>query len=127
MAVLDTGVLSSTLSDLAARIAAPELPFPPLLPPGTLSIIHTPGVLVFKLNGVTRWTIDIRRFGGSPALSMSGALPHAVEIQLKHALFPGTQLPADFTCTLKARTIFGTPILKFVLGGSMRVRILSDG
>ena len=41
-----------------------------------------------------------------------------VEIRLENARVPGTLLSADFTCVLKPRTIFGTPMeLKFVLGG----------
>src|SRR5260370_26761097 len=75
-------------------------------------------MVVFRLNGVVRWIIDVRRFAGSPVLTLTGAFPQAVEIQLKGARFPGPFLPADFTCLLKPRTLFGTTMeLKFVLGG----------
>src|SRR5262249_27781740 len=43
------------------------------------------GVIAFRLNGVVRWIIDVRRFAGSPVLTVTGAPPHAVKIQLKNA------------------------------------------
>jgi hypothetical protein len=116
--ILNGSVLLGALSDLVSKIAPEILPFPPISPPGTVSMIQAPGVAVVRLDGVPRWIIDVRHFTGSPVLTVTGAPPHAVEIQLKNARFPGTLLPADFTCLLKPRTIFGTPMeLKFVLGG----------
>jgi hypothetical protein len=116
--ILNGSLLTGTLTDFASRIA-PELRiFPPLLPPGTVTITQAQGVVAFRLNGIIRWLIDVRQFAGSPTLSVTGTLPHAVEIRLKDARFPGTLVPADFVCSLKPRTIFGTPMeLKFVLGG----------
>ncbi|HKE34475.1 MAG TPA: hypothetical protein VKB66_04705 [Candidatus Acidoferrum sp.] len=116
--VLNSTTLPSALSALASKIASPIIAFPPILPPGTVTIVQAPGIIVFRLNGVVRWIIDVRRFAGSPVLTVSGAFPHAVKIQLKSARFPGTELPADFTCLLSPHTVFGTPMeLKFVLGG----------
>ena len=116
--LLNGSLLAGAVSDLAAKIAS-ELPaFPPILPPGTVTIIKAPGLVAFQLNGITRWSIDVRNFAGAPVLTVTGAFPHAVEIALKNARFPGTLLPADFTCLLKPRTLIGTPMqLKFVLGG----------
>src|SRR5438270_12593100 len=111
-------LLPGAVADLAARIAAEIPAFPPVLPPGTVTITKAPGRVAFRLNGVARWTIDVRNFAGAPVLTVTGALPHAMEIRLANARFPGTQLPADFTCLLKPRTFLGTPMeLKFVLGG----------
>ncbi len=116
--ILNSNLLSAALSSLASKIASPIIQFPPILPPGTVTITQSPGIVTFRLNGVIRWIIDVRQFAGTPVLTVTGALPHAVKIQLKNARFPGTQLPADFTCTLKPRTIIGTPMeLKFVFGG----------
>ncbi len=116
--LLNKSLLTDALSVLASKIVSPIVPFPPIWPPGTVTIIQAPGMVVFRLNGVVRWIIDVRRFAGSPVLTLTGAFPQAVEIQLKSARFPGTLLPADFTCLLKPRTLFGTTMeLKFVLGG----------
>jgi hypothetical protein len=116
--ILDSRILAASLTDLTARIA-PELHvFPPLVPPGTVTIVQAPGIVAVRLNGVVRWIIDVRQFAGSPTLTVTGTLPHAVEIRLKNARFPGTSLPADFVCSLKPRTLLGTPMeLRFVLGG----------
>src|SRR5260370_7771420 len=116
--LLNKSRLTDALSVLASKIVSPIVPFPPIWPPGTVTIIQAPGMVVFRLNGVVRWILDARRFAGSPVLTLTGAFPQAVEIQLKSARFPGTLLPADFTCLLKPRTLFGTTMeLKFVLGG----------
>src|SRR5260370_39172939 len=116
--LLNKSLLTDALSVLASKIVSPIVPFPPIWPPGTVTIIQAPGMVVFRLNGVVRWIIDVRRFAGSPVLTLTGAFPQAGEIQLKTARFPGTLLPADFTCLLKPRTLFGTTMeLKFVLGG----------
>src|SRR6185437_1037627 len=116
--LLNSALLSGTLSDFTTKIASSVVLFPPILPLGTVTAVQGPGSIAFRLNGVVRWVIDVRRFAGSPVLTVTGALPHAVKIELKNARFPGTELPADFTCTLKAHTPFGTPMdIKFVLGG----------
>src|SRR5215467_1535651 len=116
--LLNSALLSDTLSEFTSKIASSVVVFPPILPLGTVTVVQGPGLIAFRLNGVVRWVIDVRRFAGSPVLTVTGAPPHAVKIQLKNARFPGTELPADFTCTLKAHTPFGTPMeIKFVLGG----------
>src|SRR5215831_2028839 len=116
--LLNSALLSDTLSEFSSKIASSVVVFPPILPLGTVTVVQGPGLIAFRLNGVVRWIIDVRRFAGSPVLTVAGAPPHAVKIQLKNARFPGTELPADFTCTLKAHTPFGTPMeIKFVLGG----------
>jgi hypothetical protein len=118
MKILDGSLLPGAVSDLASKIASEILAFPPILPPGTVTIIQAPGIVAFHLNGVARWIINVRDFAGAPVLTVTGAFPHEVTIQLENARFPGTLLPADFTCLLKPRTLFGTPMeLKFVLGG----------
>jgi hypothetical protein len=116
--ILNPGLLPGTLSSLASRLGSQVIPFPPIVAPGTVSIIRGPGIVALLLNGVLRWIIDVRRFAGSPSLTVTGSLPHAVEIRLSNARFPGTQLAADFVCTLQPRTLLGTPMqIKFALGG----------
>jgi hypothetical protein len=116
--ILNGSLFPGALSDLVSKVATEITEFPPILPLGTVTITQAPGIIVFRLNGVKRWIIDIHRFAGTPTLTISGSLPHGVQIQLKNARFPGTQLPADFTCILKPHTILGTPMeLKFVMGG----------
>lgn len=56
--------------------------------------------IVFWLHGRERWSIDARSFGGSPRLTVSER-EDSIHIELRGACYPGTQLPADFVCTLR--------------------------
>ena len=115
---LNSDRIRVTLSDFESKIALEAFKFPPILPPGEVTITQAPGIVAVRLNGIPRWIIDVRSFAGSPVLAVAGAFPQAVEIELKNARFPGTLLPADFVCSLGPRTVFGTPMeLRFVLGG----------
>jgi hypothetical protein len=70
------------------------------------------------LNGVPRFAIDVKRFGGTPTLTLKPTLPHGATITLKNARFPGTELSADFVLVLAQTGPLGTPAkLTFTLGG----------
>jgi hypothetical protein len=115
---LNSDRIRVTLPDFESKIALEAFKFPPILPPGDVTITQAPGIVAVRLNGIPRWIIDVRSFADSPVLAVAGAFPQAIEIELKNARFPGTLLPADFVCSLGPRTVFGTPMeLRFVLGG----------
>ncbi|MEH2562957.1 hypothetical protein [Bradyrhizobium sp. AZCC 2289] len=101
--------------DLATLI--PEPPPIPLPLPGTVQIVTGPGLVGFKLNGVLRWLVDEKWFGGTPVLTY-GPLLTGYRIELKGALYAGTSLTADFVMTLAAKTATGTPMdMTMSLGG----------
>src|SRR5947209_5610123 len=53
--------------------------------------------VAFILGGRTRWTIDTKRFAGSPKLDV--VRDHdTIRLELRDALFPGTDISADFAC-----------------------------
>jgi hypothetical protein len=91
-------------------------PFGPGL--GKLGVIRGPGAIGFTLNGSLRWLIDVRRFAGSPALTVQGGAKRVTGVELKGARFPGTELPADFVLKIQPTGTLGTPTsFKFTLGG----------
>jgi hypothetical protein len=102
--------------DLATLIPQPlPIPFPP--PPGTVQLVTGPGLVGFKLNGVLRWLVDEKWFGGTPVLTF-GPLLTGFRVELKGALYAGTDLTADFVMTLAAKTVNGTPMdMAMTLGG----------
>lgn len=106
--------------DLARLLSEPaRLTLPTLGPPSAkLGIVQGNGFIEFTLNGTLIWLIDVRRFAGSPSL-VTHPTPHkGLSIELKDARFPGTDLPADFTCVLQTQGVLGTPMqVKFALGG----------
>jgi hypothetical protein len=107
--------------DLPALLSEPEqTKFPPLGPPlDKLGVVQGSGFIGFTLNGTLAWLVDVRRFAGTPSLVTEASdPPRGLTIELKNALFPGTQLPADFKCVLQAHGFLGTPMqITFVLGG----------
>jgi hypothetical protein len=107
--------------NLAALIPQP-LPQPvPLPPPGIVQLVTGPGLVGFKLNGVLRWLVDEKWFGGTPVLTFGPAFSPVgpgYRIELKGALYGGTSLAADFVMTLAANTVGGTPMnMTMALGG----------
>lgn len=100
--------------------AATPSPLPPPIgvPPGTLRVVEAPGTVTFTLNGVSRWVIDVRRFAGTPTLTVRPTPQQGTAITLHDALFPGTHLPADFVCIVGRTGPFGTPAdITFTFGG----------
>lgn len=71
--------------------------------------------LVFLVDGIARWTIDPARFDGEPRLRIRKRTESTIRLSLAGARYPGTSLPADFTCTIERRTF----------GSRMRMRLAS--
>src|SRR6516165_5847029 len=105
-------------SSLASVLeTGPTIPLPIPQPPGTVTIVTGPGTIGFKLNGVLRWVVDEKLFGATPALTF-GAQGQGFRVELKGALYPGTQLSADFVCLFSPKTVRGTPMdISMTLGG----------
>jgi hypothetical protein len=108
--------------------AVPLMRIPPIgTPPGKLGVVQGPGTITFTLNAVPRWVIDIRRFAGTPALTLTLGLGHRTTITLGNALLPGTQLPADFVLIVDQTGPLGTPAdITFTLGGFHAEVLLED-
>jgi len=72
--------------------------------------------VAFILGGRERWVVDVRRFAGTPKLSVSRS-DKLIRVELRDARFPGTDLPADFECRIH-RGMFGCRMtLDMALGG----------
>jgi len=71
--------------------------------------------IAFCLDGRERWVIDTRDFAGKPELHYrcDGTI---IRIELTHARFPGTRIPADFTCDLRRGPLTWRMTLRFTLG-----------
>ncbi len=83
---------------------------------GQYTVAATDDRIVFSLNGTPRWTIDTHMFGGDPALSIDRS-NGTLRIALTNALWPGTELPADFTCTITAGVTDSKMTYRAALGG----------
>ena len=94
-----------------------QLPIlPPQPGPRQLTVVEKPGSVIFQLDGAPVWSIDVQAFSGNPSLAVTHR-PLDTVIELKSALFPATQLPADFVCTVHKPGNFGTLLeLAFALG-----------
>ncbi|MDH5774226.1 MAG: hypothetical protein OEZ57_04855, partial [Nitrospirota bacterium] len=71
--------------------------------------------VAFSQNGQERWVIDTQNFSGHPRLTYTQTKGR-ISLELRHALFPGTQLSADFSCTLTQQTFGWEMALSFSLG-----------
>ncbi len=72
--------------------------------------------VVFSQNGQERWVIDTAYFSGHPILTCEEST-NFIKLELRHAFFPGTMLPANFTCTLRRQAVGWELDLEFSLGG----------
>ena len=77
----------------------------PLLKPagstllGSFRIDSSPGKVVFAMRGAPRWTVDTTRFDGRPKVGLDRSGKQIV-VRLDGAIFPGTDLSADFVAVL---------------------------
>jgi hypothetical protein len=67
---------------------------------GSIRLERSKGSAIFHFRGKERWVIDVRRFAGRPKLDITHSRKEIV-IRLRDALYPGTLVPAGFTCRLK--------------------------
>lgn len=77
--------------------------------------------IAFTVDGEPRWVIDTARFSGRPRLTCVRG-DGLIRIELRDALFPGTRLPADLDCELRARLLSWQMTLALALGG-FRARV----
>jgi hypothetical protein len=63
-------------------------------------VVATPDRVSFLVHGDERWTIDAARFAGSPKLSYARN-GDDIDIALAGARYPGTDVTADFECTVR--------------------------
>jgi hypothetical protein len=111
-----SAVLNRAISLASAGIHLPQLPTLGILP-GKLGVVQGPGTITFTLNNVPKWLIDVKRFAGTPTLTITPG-PQESRITLQGARFPGTELSADFVLLVEKTTAAGTPAtLSFTLGG----------
>lgn len=106
---LNFTALRSGVTTLREKITLNPFPPPGGLGLGRLNVVKGPGSIGFKLNGTLIWLIDVRRFAGTPALTVDSPHPHTTRIRLKNARFPGTQMPADFVCVIGETGLFLSP------------------
>jgi hypothetical protein len=83
---------------------------------GTFELLGDRRKLSFMLGGKERWIIDARRFGGMPEISVEKK-SRSIRVTLANARFPGTDLPADFTCDIRPGLFGRKMTLRFTLGG----------
>ncbi|MDQ2742655.1 MAG: hypothetical protein M3Z66_10240 [Chloroflexota bacterium] len=83
---------------------------------GSVEMVVASGRVAFLVRGKERWVIDTRRFDGRPRLAVERQ-EHRIRIELRDALFPGTESPADFICDLKPGITTSRMRLAFKLGG----------
>jgi len=72
--------------------------------------------VAFSQNGQERWVIDTEYFSGHPILTYAQS-KGLIKLELRHAFFPGTLLPANFSCTLSQQAFGWDMDLSFSLGG----------
>ena len=72
--------------------------------------------VAFSQNGQERWVIDTQSFSGHPRLTYTRS-KGLITLELRRAFFPGTQLSADFSCTLTQQALGWEMDISFSLGG----------
>ena len=82
---------------------------------GSFDLATGPGRAVFSLGGKECWVIDVRRFAGSPQLTVERG-EGLVRLTLAGAQYPGTDLPADFICEIRRSIVNWRMKINFALG-----------
>ncbi len=67
---------------------------------GSIRLERSKGMATFHFKGKARWTIDVKRFTGRPRLEIHRKNKEII-LGLYGAFYPGTHIPAGFTCRLK--------------------------
>lgn len=82
---------------------------------GPFSVLRGDDRVAFALEGLERWVVECSRFAGDPRLTLErvGAGYH---LALAGARYPGTDLPADFTCELQPALLGWRMDLRLALG-----------
>ena len=83
---------------------------------GSFDLATGPGRAVFSLGGKERWVVDVKRFAGSPRLTVERG-EGLVRLTLTDAKYPGTDLPADFVCEVRRSLVNWRMKISLALGG----------
>src|SRR5687768_982414 len=83
---------------------------------GPFQLNHENGRAAFEFAGQERWVVDPADFGGKPDLQVEQA-ERLIKLTLTGATYPGTELPADFTCEIKQGLTGWKMKLRHSLGG----------
>ncbi|WP_063563838.1 hypothetical protein [Paenibacillus sp. O199] len=74
---------------------------PPSIPKQTPDVRIEPNRVIFTLGGKERWIIDPEQLDGNPTFNVNQSNDrNSIIIKLEDVNFPGTNLPADFTCEI---------------------------
>lgn len=84
---------------------------------GGLELVGDDRRLAFLLGNRARWIIDAQGFAGAPRLRHRRGSDGTIRIDLSGARFPGTPLPADFTCEIVPGFLGSEMRLEMALGG----------
>jgi hypothetical protein len=84
---------------------------------GGLELVGDDHRLAFVLGEQARWIIDTQHLAGRPKLRHRKRPDGSIRIDLKGARFPGTALPADFTCDVVPSLLGSEMRLELALGG----------
>ena len=71
--------------------------------------------LAFVVGGKERWVIEPSRFGGRASLSVVRTGTQ-IQLSLRNARYPGTDIPADFTCEIRSGVTDSTVQFQFLFG-----------
>ena len=83
---------------------------------GPFHLEHDAGRAVFLFGDQARWAVDINDYSGKPELSVVKE-DKAITLALRGATYPGTDIPADFTCEMKAGLTGWKMKLRHAFGG----------
>ncbi len=81
-----------------------------------LEVERSDNRIAFKLEGKERWVVDARCFSGTPKLKVEESARH-IRVALEGGRYPGTDLPADFTCELRRSGAGWKMSLQMAVGG----------
>ena len=82
---------------------------------GRADVKQGKGWVAFLVRGEERWRIDISKFSGTPRLFVERK-EKELRLRLSGARYPGTDLPADFDCTIRPKVFSSSMTIKFALG-----------
>ncbi len=82
---------------------------------GRAEVKQGKGWVAFSAGGEERWRIDRACFSGSPRVSLTRS-EQEIHVSLTGARYPGTDLPADFTCTVRPGLLSSSMSIRFALG-----------
>jgi hypothetical protein len=85
---------------------------------GSVTLESAADHAVFKIGSDVVWTIDPSHFSGLPKLTVQvSPVKDIFTLNLRHARFPGTEMPADFTARIYLASDVWTIDLSFTWGG----------